>query len=89
MLSGGPEPRAGKDSWWHLLDGRLEVDATLRAQVEDVDESALPPPADPLPPSEDDSGCAIGQVGAKQDGALVALIGALMLVGARRRRRST
>jgi ATP-dependent exoDNAse (exonuclease V) beta subunit len=54
VLSGGPEPRAGKDSWWHLLDGRLEVDAALREQVEDVDVAALPPPAEPLPPGEEE-----------------------------------
>jgi ATP-dependent exoDNAse (exonuclease V) beta subunit len=54
LLSGAAEPRGSKDSWWHLLDARLGADATLRAQVEDVEVEKLPPPADPLPPSAEE-----------------------------------
>ncbi|ABF92294.1 ATP-dependent DNA helicase, UvrD/REP family [Myxococcus xanthus DK 1622] len=50
VLAGGAEPRGGKDSWWHLIDGRLEVDADLRDLVDELDVDTLPPPADPEPP---------------------------------------
>jgi ATP-dependent exoDNAse (exonuclease V) beta subunit len=52
ILSGSEERRAG-ESWWLMLNGRLEVDAGLRERVLDVDVSKLPPPADPMPPSPD------------------------------------
>ncbi|ATB46973.1 UvrD-helicase domain-containing protein [Corallococcus macrosporus] len=50
VLAGGAEPRGGKASWWHQIDGRLDVDAELRRLVEDLDVDTLPPPADPEPP---------------------------------------
>jgi ATP-dependent exoDNAse (exonuclease V) beta subunit len=53
ILSGSEERYAG-DSWWVMLNGRLEADARLRQQVLDVDVSKLPPPADPVPPSADE-----------------------------------
>ncbi|MDY7225262.1 UvrD-helicase domain-containing protein [Hyalangium rubrum] len=52
ILSGSAE-RGASDSWWHMLDGRLDVDSGLRARVDDLDVARLPPPADPLPPSEE------------------------------------
>ncbi|HYH99277.1 UvrD-helicase domain-containing protein [Hyalangium sp.] len=53
ILSGSAE-RGASDSWWHMLDGRLEADAALRERVRDVKVESLPPPADPLPPSAED-----------------------------------
>ncbi len=53
LILSGSEERGSKDSWWHMLNGRLEVDAGLRERVLDVDVSKLPPPADPVPPSPD------------------------------------
>jgi ATP-dependent helicase/nuclease subunit A len=53
ILSGSEEPRAG-ESWWRMLDARLEADSGLRERVLDVDVSKLPPPADPMPPSADE-----------------------------------
>lgn len=53
ILSGSAE-RGASDSWWIMLDERLGADAELRARVHDVDVEALPPPADPLPPSAED-----------------------------------
>jgi ATP-dependent exoDNAse (exonuclease V) beta subunit len=53
ILSGSAE-RGASDSWWHMIDGRLEVDSGLRARVQDVKVEQLPPPADPLPPSAEE-----------------------------------
>ncbi|XXF81634.1 UvrD-helicase domain-containing protein [Myxococcaceae bacterium GXIMD 01537] len=54
VLSGAAEPRSSKDSWWHLIENRLDADAALRASVEDVDVASLPPPAEPSPPSAEE-----------------------------------
>ncbi|NMO22944.1 UvrD-helicase domain-containing protein, partial [Pyxidicoccus fallax] len=72
VLSGGAEPRGGKDSWWHLIDGRLEVDAELRALVDDLDVDSLPPPADPEPPGPE----AMARAGARLEAALLRVRGA-------------
>ncbi|WP_224245876.1 UvrD-helicase domain-containing protein [Hyalangium gracile] len=53
ILSGSAE-RGASDSWWHMLDERLGVDAALRERVLDVDVEAFPPPADPMPPSAEE-----------------------------------
>ncbi|MFL5349134.1 MAG: UvrD-helicase domain-containing protein [Hyalangium sp.] len=53
ILSGSAE-RGASESWWIMLDELLGADAALRARVHDVDVEALPPPADPLPPSAED-----------------------------------
>ncbi|MBZ4416992.1 UvrD-helicase domain-containing protein [Myxococcus sp. RHSTA-1-4] len=72
VLSGGAEPRGGKDSWWHLIDGRLEVDAELRELVDDLDVDSLPPPADPEPPGPE----AMARAGARLEAALLRVRGA-------------
>ncbi|HEX8697678.1 MAG TPA: UvrD-helicase domain-containing protein [Myxococcaceae bacterium] len=54
LILSGSEERGAGESWWLMLDGRLEVDAGLRERVLDVDVSKLPPPADPVPPSADE-----------------------------------
>lgn len=46
ILSGGKE-RGASDSWWCLLDERLEEDARLRGLVEDLDVDTLPAPPEP------------------------------------------
>ncbi|WNG49080.1 AAA family ATPase [Archangium minus] len=43
ILSGGKE-RGASDSWWCLLDERLEEDTRLRGLVEDLDVDTLPAP---------------------------------------------
>jgi ATP-dependent helicase/nuclease subunit A len=43
LLSGGEE-RGASDSWWCLLDKRLQDDPRLRGLVEDLDVETLPPP---------------------------------------------
>ncbi|PTL77463.1 UvrD-helicase domain-containing protein [Vitiosangium sp. GDMCC 1.1324] len=43
ILSGGEE-RGASDSWWCLLDERLQEDARLRGLVEDLDVETLPAP---------------------------------------------
>jgi ATP-dependent exoDNAse (exonuclease V) beta subunit len=53
ILSGAAE-RGASDSWWHMLNGRLDADTELRARVRDVRVEQLPPPADPLPPSAEE-----------------------------------
>ncbi|MCY1034373.1 UvrD-helicase domain-containing protein [Corallococcus sp. BB11-1] len=53
VLSGGEEKRAGTDSWWHRVDRRLDADPELRELAKDVDVERLPPPADPEPPTEE------------------------------------
>jgi len=53
ILSGSAE-RGASDSWWHMLQARLDADAGLRARVLDVEVESLPPPADPLPPSAEE-----------------------------------
>jgi ATP-dependent exoDNAse (exonuclease V) beta subunit len=70
VLSGGEE-RAGKDSWWHLIDGRLEVDAELRGLVDDLDVDSLPPPADPEPPGPE----VMVRAGARVEAALLRVRG--------------
>ena len=72
VLSGGEEPRAGKDSWWHLIAARLEVDAELRGLVDDLDVDSLPPPADPEPPGPE----AMARAGARVEAALLRVRGA-------------
>jgi ATP-dependent exoDNAse (exonuclease V) beta subunit len=71
VLSGGAEPRGGKDSWWHLLDGRLEEDSELRALVDELDVDSLPPPADPEPPGPE----ALARAGARLEAALLRVRG--------------
>ncbi|MCE9666817.1 UvrD-helicase domain-containing protein [Myxococcus stipitatus] len=73
VLSGGEEPRAGKDSWWHLVDARLE-DVSTRELVEDVDVDELPPPADPEPPGPE----ALARAGARVEAALLRVRGSLL-----------
>ncbi|MCP3060716.1 UvrD-helicase domain-containing protein [Myxococcus sp. K38C18041901] len=70
VLSGGEEPRAGKDSWWHLVDARLE-DITTRELVTDVDVDDLPPPRDPEPPGPE----ALARAGARVEAALLRVRG--------------
>ena len=53
ILSGGEE-RGASDSWWCLLDARLEADRRLRGLVEDLDVETLPPPAEAPGPEEVD-----------------------------------
>jgi ATP-dependent helicase/nuclease subunit A len=71
VLSGGAEPRGGKDSWWHLIDARLEEDAELRALVDDLNVDSLPPPADPEPPGPE----AMVRAGARVEAALLRVRG--------------
>ncbi|KFE64598.1 UvrD-helicase domain-containing protein [Hyalangium minutum] len=53
ILSGSAE-RGASDSWWHMMEARLDADAGLRRRVLDVEVDSLPPPADPLPPSAEE-----------------------------------
>ncbi|NTX61753.1 UvrD-helicase domain-containing protein [Myxococcus sp. CA051A] len=76
VLSGGEEPRAGKDSWWHLIDARLE-DVTTREFVDDVDVDELPPPADPEPPGPE----SLARAGARVEAALLRVRGGLVEMG--------
>jgi ATP-dependent helicase/nuclease subunit A len=73
VLSGGAEPRGGKDSWWHLIDARLDVDAELRGLVDDLNVDSLPPPADPEPPGPE----AMARAGARVEAALLRVRGGL------------
>ncbi|AGC44325.1 ATP-dependent DNA helicase UvrD [Myxococcus stipitatus DSM 14675] len=70
ILSGGEEPRSGKDSWWHLVDARLE-DVATRELVTDVDVDDLPPPADPEPPGPE----VLARAGARVEAALLRVRG--------------
>ncbi|MBJ6763269.1 UvrD-helicase domain-containing protein [Myxococcaceae bacterium JPH2] len=71
VLSGGEEPRAGKDSWWHMLDARVADDVEVRALVEDVDVNALPPPLEPEPPGPED----VARAEARVEAALLRVAG--------------
>ncbi|MGZ3460673.1 MAG: 3'-5' exonuclease, partial [Archangium sp.] len=53
ILSGGEE-RGASDSWWCLLDERLQEDARLRGLVEDLDVEALPAPPEAAEPEDVD-----------------------------------
>jgi ATP-dependent exoDNAse (exonuclease V) beta subunit len=53
ILSGGEE-RGASDSWWCLLDERLNEDSRLRGLVEDVDVETLPPPPELAEPEDVD-----------------------------------
>jgi ATP-dependent exoDNAse (exonuclease V) beta subunit len=55
VLSGAAEPRSESDTWWKLLDKRLEEDTALRELVQDVDVQALPLPAELPAPTEADA----------------------------------
>ncbi|MCP3103208.1 UvrD-helicase domain-containing protein [Myxococcus sp. K15C18031901] len=70
ILAGGEEPRGGKDSWWHLVDARLE-DVRTRELVEDLDVDELPPPADPEPPGPE----ALARASARVEQALLRVRG--------------
>jgi ATP-dependent exoDNAse (exonuclease V) beta subunit len=69
VLSGGE--RGGQDSWWHLINARLEEDAELRGLVEDLNPASLPPPADPEPPGRE----AVALAGARVEAALLRVRG--------------
>jgi ATP-dependent exoDNAse (exonuclease V) beta subunit len=55
VLSGAAEPRSEPDTWWKLLDKRLQEEPSLRELVLDVDVQALPPPAELPAPDEADA----------------------------------
>ncbi|WP_163868362.1 UvrD-helicase domain-containing protein [Myxococcus eversor] len=76
VLSGGAEPRSSKESWWHLVDARLE-DVATRELVDDVDVDELPPPPDPAPPGPE----ALVLAKSRVEAALLRVRGGLLELG--------